>query len=51
MNPSLCDLSGCCSAQELWSELNLLNKNFLKKNTLEDLVKKHKKIKSKLKTK
>ena len=51
MNPSLCEFSGCCSAQELWSELNLLNKNFLKKNTLEDLVKKHKKIKGKLKTK
>jgi Rrf2 family transcriptional regulator, iron-sulfur cluster assembly transcription factor len=50
-NPSFCEISDCCSARELWEGLNSLNKNFLKKNTLEDLVKKHKKIKSKLKVK
>ena len=44
-NPSFCEKYGSCSARELWNELNLLNKKFLIKNNLADLVSKHKKIK------
>ena len=50
-NPTFCGISDCCSARDLWNELNVLNKNFLTKNTLDDLVKKHKKMKGKLKGK
>ena len=46
-NPSLCGISDCCSARELWNELNILNKNFLIKNTLENIVKKHKRLNKK----
>ena len=43
-NPELCEKAGSCSVREFWNDLNDINIKFLKKNTLESLVKKNKKI-------
>ena len=48
-NPELCEKSGCCSVREFWNDLNDINIKFLKKHSLESLVKKNKKSISSLK--
>jgi len=48
-NPELCEKSDGCYVREFWDELNDLNLKFLKKHTLEGLVKKNKKTNPSLK--
>ena len=50
-NPEVCGQTGDCVTREVWTEMSSLLSGFLESMTLEDLVRKHKKIKGSGKTK